>query len=936
MPLSASADLTVDLHEDLVEQSLDWPVGHVSALRLTTGLLKNTEGESRVVYEDVITYPGMAWMRLYFGEVSLDRGSFVRVTSLRDGEQQKLDARTMEMWSNTTAYFNGDALRIEVVAGPFTDQNSVEIEFVAAEEIDINHSDRGDNCGICGPDDRIPTTGDNFARLMPVGCSATIYNEESCFVTAGHCLTNATVLHFNVPASSGNCATNQPPIADQFPVTSFDGVNAGVGADYGAMTSGTNSEGQTAYQRYGTYIPLANSVPSSGTIDITGFGVDDECTRSQTLQHDSGTISSLDSAAISYEVDVTYGNSGSSIVYNNTIIGVVTHCSYGCENYGTRIDLNAFQNIISSVCEGGGEPPDAPENDECSGAFAIGNGLTDITTVGATNSSDSYDDSDCSGTYLGQLNADVWYSYTPSSSGTLTVETCDLIDFDSDLVVYQGTCGNKSQIACNGDGTDCSGYSSLLTVEVNSGTSYLIRVGGWDESSEGSGQLRVDLEGAPDPTGACCVGSSCSTVTASDCSSLGGSYQGDNSNCGGDPCFTPPAEGACCIGGSCSISTADDCSSSGGAYQGDNSDCSDDPCFTPPATGACCVGSTCSISTEADCASAGGSYQGDNSDCSDDPCFTPPANGACCVSGSCSVITEADCASAGGSYQGDNSDCSSDPCFVPPGEVEVAYAVRGSNLVSDSEFNWTVDVYITVPEGGRLDAVAGNDEVEKMITSTGLFYQSSFGGPLSTDVNPAFYEFEPDLEFDSRVTIGAIDSSGDPFGANNLGSVGIDWTDFESGYGVSSVNGLWYVLPSEEQGEGRAFTGSDCQEQNGVLVARLTTFGEDSQIQFQALLQGRDASSDPWQETVNLTFGYEATSDCNGNGISDTCDIANGTSSDSDGDGVPDECGSDCVGDYDGNNQTNIDDILLVIGNWGSPYNVEDLLSVLDNFGCGG
>ena len=74
----------------------------------------------------------------------------------------------------------------------------------------------------------------------------------------------------------------------------------------------------------------------------------------------------------------------------------------------------------------------------------------------------------------------------------------------------------------------------------------------------------------------------------------------------------------------------------------------------------------------------------------------------------------------------------------------------------------------------------------------------------------------------------------------------------------------------------------------------------------------------------------------NGNGISDTCDIANGTSSDSDGDGVPDECGSDCVGDYDGNNQTNIDDILLVIGNWGSPYNVEDLLSVLDNFGCGG
>ena len=83
-------------------------------------MMNNPEGQSKVVYEDVITYPGMAWMRLYFGEVSLDRGSYVRVTSLRDGEQQKLDARTMDMWSNTSAYFNGDALRVELVAGPST------------------------------------------------------------------------------------------------------------------------------------------------------------------------------------------------------------------------------------------------------------------------------------------------------------------------------------------------------------------------------------------------------------------------------------------------------------------------------------------------------------------------------------------------------------------------------------------------------------------------------------------------------------------------------------------------------------------------------------------------------------------------------------------------------------------------------------------------
>ncbi len=40
------------------------------------------------------------------------------------------------------------------------------------------------------------------------------------------------------------------------------------------------------------------------------------------------------------------------------------------------------------------------------------------------------------------------------------------------------------------------------------------------------------------------------------------------------------------------------------------------------------------------------------------------------------------------------------------------------------------------------------------------------------------------------------------------------------------------------------------------------------------------------------TYAVAAGLDCNGNGIEDSIDIANGTSSDLDGDGVPDECQS--------------------------------------------
>ena len=67
------------------------------------------------------------------------------------------------------------------------------------------------------------------------------------------------------------------------------------------------------------------------------------------------------------------------------------------------------------------------------------------------------------------------------------------------------------------------------------------------------------------------------------------------------------------------------------------------------------------------------------------------------------------------------------------------------------------------------------------------------------------------------------------------------------------------------------------------------------------------------------------------NGVPDSCDIANGTSQDSNNDGVPDDCG--CPGDYDGSGNVNVDDLLTVIAGFGGQYNVEDLLIVLAEFG---
>ena len=77
-------------------------------------------------------------------------------------------------------------------------------------------------------------------------------------------------------------------------------------------------------------------------------------------------------------------------------------------------------------------------------------------------------------------------------------------------------------------------------------------------------------------------------------------------------------------------------------------------------------------------------------------------------------------------------------------------------------------------------------------------------------------------------------------------------------------------------------------------------------------------------------------SDCNGNGISDACDITDGTSDDIDNNGVPDECEVNCVNlftgggectssDFNNDGVVDVDDLLQLIGAWGNSGGVEDL-----------
>ncbi|HMN97158.1 MAG TPA: hypothetical protein PKC43_11770 [Phycisphaerales bacterium] len=140
-----------------------------------------------------------------------------------------------------------------------------------------------------------------------------------------------------------------------------------------------------------------------------------------------------------------------------------------------------------------GAPPGLP-NDDCDDAIEILDGTTPFVTSGATTDGPPLPAGCNEGFGLTFVN-DIWYFYTATCTGTLTVSTCGAATYDTRLAAYTGACGALDLVACNDDGPGCPGFTSIMNVPVVCGTTYLIRVGGFGGS--GSGTLTLTCAGKP-------------------------------------------------------------------------------------------------------------------------------------------------------------------------------------------------------------------------------------------------------------------------------------------------------------------------------------------------------------------------------------------------------------------------------------------------------
>lgn len=356
-----------------IEPSVEVPV------MIDSGPLKGSLGrlEPEVVYETIVHAPGAPWVRVAFapapltmlgGDPAASNAARLRLTSLHDGAVQWLSAEHLSQWSYTSAYFNGDAVRVELLAAGDTGPSRVVILSAIA-----GVSDSPVDRTICNTvDDRVLSDDPRAGRLQSVGCTAWLFNDlNSTFLTAGHCTITATsVVQFNVPLSTSGGTAQNPPPEDQYAVdlVSNQGLSGGAGNDWRYFACYPNSNtGLTPYQAQQARYTLALAAPTTDTrpIRITGYGtVSGTVSRTwnKVQKTHLGSYYSLSGSLIRYRVDTTGGNSGSAVLDddNDLVIGIHTHG--GCSttstssNQGTAVQHSGLQAALAAprgVCASG-------------------------------------------------------------------------------------------------------------------------------------------------------------------------------------------------------------------------------------------------------------------------------------------------------------------------------------------------------------------------------------------------------------------------------------------------------------------------------------------------------------------------------------------------------------------------------------------------------
>lgn len=342
-------------------------------LDIDSGILTNHGTEVQLVWSTLVEVPEATWLRLHFETVTLASdperlgSSVIRITSISDSAVQHLNPVACKQWQNSTAYFNGDQLLVELIAIPGPLENRIVISSATA-----GLKGYPGIRSICGPtDDRVLSDTQRDSRVMPIGCTAFIIDDaHHQFLTAGHCAhypSDLQVAEFNVPLSQSNGNIVHPGPEDQYAVDQESRqFTSGVeGNDWAYFGCFPNTEtGLTAFLAgNGEFYTLADQAPpvDGQTIRITGYGTVSNplpLEWNQVQKTHAGPYWNLSGTILECRVDTTGGNSGSAVFDEDSDQAIGIHTNAGCyesggANSGTAVDnsglITALENPLG-VC----------------------------------------------------------------------------------------------------------------------------------------------------------------------------------------------------------------------------------------------------------------------------------------------------------------------------------------------------------------------------------------------------------------------------------------------------------------------------------------------------------------------------------------------------------------------------------------------------------
>jgi len=333
-----------------------------------------------VLFREELDFGRVPWVQLRFASARLGGGNVLRVTSVGDGAEQRLSQhQLMKQWQGHTAYFNGGHLLVEVVAGPRSGDVRPSLVLQGAWVGD------GETVfeSICGQeDDRELSNHPHVGKILPIGCTGFV-TDRVCgsagfgrwHLSAGHCAAGPvfSVLAFDVPLSNPDCSWRMPHPDDQYAIDPFSIVseNVTVGADWSAFCTFANPDtGLFSHQAQGGDLALAESIPANGVqLAVFGYGNDgnadasggdnDTCSCSETSgtgsyenvqQLSLGSLVAVQGSVLSHDADTCSGNSGSPILWRETVIGVHTHG--GCDTVGTNAATSIIHGPLQSALVG--------------------------------------------------------------------------------------------------------------------------------------------------------------------------------------------------------------------------------------------------------------------------------------------------------------------------------------------------------------------------------------------------------------------------------------------------------------------------------------------------------------------------------------------------------------------------------------------------------